>query len=280
MTSAPVRQADAIVRRLGRHAAAFALWLVVLAAVGTADAVATASGRAAQPVAGGGGFADAPLLTAGIHEDTLLPRETLFYAVALRTGQRLTVRATIDVGVGSRSVQDIPDAASGFPTVALFTPLHQRLPSEDPGNSDADLESQSAVVASPRVLTATAAGRAAARNEAWTGPGIYHVAVVLSEITRDLGSTVELPLRLAIEIDGPASAAAPGSQDGPGPLGDPRAGPIADVRPAAYGGAAATSASFGVAPVICGAVVALLLGASAGYLGAGRRRSPAGPNAA
>ena len=130
------------------------------------------------------------------------------------------------------------------------------------------------------MLTATAAGRAAADNEPWTGPGIYHLAVVLSEVTRDLGATVELPLRLAVTIDGPPGAAAPGSQDGPGPLGDPRAGPNAGERPAGIGGAAATNASFDTVLVICAAVVALLLGVAAGYLGVGRRRSPAGPNAA
>ena len=269
--------------RAARAGAAMAL-LIALASGGTqnsADAAsggvqtaAAAPGTAAKPVSGGGGFGDAPLLAAGIHTDTLLPRETLFYAVALRAGQRLRVHATIDISVGSRGVQDIPDALGGFPVLALFTPLRQRLPN-DHGPDDADLESetQSAEAVSPRVLSAAAAGRAAARNEDWTGPGVYHVVVVLSEVTRDLGATVEFPLRLAIEIDGssgpsgPATATASASQ---GPLGDPRAGPTADRRAGARSDGGGT-ASFDTGLVVGGAAAALLLGASAGYLGAARR---------
>jgi hypothetical protein len=149
---------------------------------------------APRPVSGGGGFADAPLLGAGIYRDTLLPRETLFYAVSLQAGQRLRIRATIDLSVGSRSIQDIPDAAGGFPTITLFTPLRQQLPGIDLDPDDGGgLESVAVTAASPRVLSAAAANRRAAENEPWTGPGTYHFAIVLSQITRDLGATVELP---------------------------------------------------------------------------------------
>jgi hypothetical protein len=254
--------------------------IVLSIALATADlqtATAVAPAPAARPVSGGGGFADAPLLEEGIHADTLLPRETLFYAVALRAGQRLRVRAAIDASVGSRGVQDIPDALGGFPVVALFTPLRQRLPN-DAGPDDADLESesQSAEVVSPRVLSVAAAGRAAASNEDWTGPGVYHVAIVLSELTRDLGATVELPLRLAIEIDGGPGPAAATAIASPGPLGDPRDGPAPD-DPAASSGGGAAAASLDAGFVIAGAAAALLLGASAGYLAAARHSRPYRP---
>ena len=247
--------------------------MLIALATGGAQTAAVAAPRAAtNPVSGGGGFADAPLLDAGIHTDTLLPRETLFYAVALRAGQRLRVHAKVDVSVGSRGVQDIPDASSGFLQVALFTPLRQRLPSHYAEDDEImlELESRSAEAESPRVLSAAAAGRAAARDENWTGPGVYHLAVVLSEITRDLGATVELPLRLAIDIDGPSGPAAATARTSQGPLGDPRAGPTPDDRTEARSdGVAAASLDTGL--VVGGAAAALLLGASAGYLGAARR---------
>jgi len=245
----------------------------------TAAAGATAAPSGApRLISGGGGFADAPLLDPGIHSDTLLPRETLFYAVSVQAGQRLRVRATIDVSVGSRSVQDIPDAVSGFPSLALFTPLRQRLPSEDPGDGDdGDLESVSVAATGPRVLPAGAANRRAAENEPWTGPGVYHLAIVISQLTRDLGATVELPVGIVIEVDGPPpQSASEAARASPGPLGDPRVGPRY-VAAAAVPGAGGTRADGGrLGPGLLGAGVAggLVVGAALGFGIATRRRRP------
>ena len=206
-------------------------WVVAVAAPG-AGAAGSAGGAAsprggATPVSGGGGFADAPLVGAGVYADTLLPRETLFYAVSLRAGERLRARATVDVGVGSRSVQEIPDASGGFPTIGLFTPLRQQLPTEDLSTDEAgdDLEAVEVEIESPRVLSASAAGRRAEGNEPWAGPGIYLMAVTISELSSSLGATVELPVRLAIDVDGGPAAGARTARPSPGPLGDPRSGP-------------------------------------------------------
>jgi Ca-activated chloride channel family protein len=43
------------------------------------------------PVVGGSGFSDAPLLTPGTYRETFVPRETIFYRVAVGWGQRLRV---------------------------------------------------------------------------------------------------------------------------------------------------------------------------------------------
>jgi hypothetical protein len=234
---------------------------------------AAAPSAGATPVTGGGGFADAPLLGAGVYSDTLLPRETLFYAVSLRPGARLRVRATIDVSVGSRSVQEIPDAAAAFPTIRLFTPLRQQLPSEDLSAAEAgdDLESVAVEVESPRVVSIAAAGRRAASNESWTGPGVYLMAITVSEITRALGATVELPLRLAIDVDGSPAIGASAPRASPGPLGDPRAGPRVTAV-AARAEDAASSEPVGSALLVASAVGGILVGAAAGYAIVGRRR--------
>jgi Ca-activated chloride channel family protein len=225
-------------------------------------------------VSGGGGFADAPLLGAGIYRDTLLPRETLFYAVSLQAGQRLRIRATIDLSVGSRSIQDIPDAAGGFPTITLFTPLRQQLPGIDLDPDDGGgLESVAVTAASPRVLSAAAANRRAAENEPWTGPGTYHFAIVLSQITRDLGATVELPLRLALATGDPPQSGAQATRAPPGPLGDPRGGPryVAAALPGAAG-RRATGGRRGLALLGAGGAGGLVVGAALGFVIAVRRR--------
>jgi hypothetical protein len=263
-------------------AIALALLSTALATPAGASATAVGGATGAQSstprlVSGGGGFADAPLLVPGIYTDTLLPRETLFYAVSLAAGQRLRARATIDVSVGSRSVQDIPDAVAGFSSMSVFTPLRQRLPIENAdAGADADLESVSVAADGPRVLSVAAANRRAAENEDWTGPGVYQLAIVLSELTRDLGATVELPLRLAIEIDGPPQSGRGAARASPGPLGDPRVGPryVAAAAPRAGGGTRSDGEQLGPALLAAGVAGGLAAGAALGFgIAAGRRRS-------
>jgi hypothetical protein len=65
--------------------------LVALAVLAVTAAPAGAQG----PIAGGGSFNDAPVLKPGRYTDTLRGGEQLFYAVALKPGQKLTAGATI-----------------------------------------------------------------------------------------------------------------------------------------------------------------------------------------
>lgn len=247
-----------------------------LASVAETGASTAASGRAAAsggvtPVIGGSGFADAPLLGGpGVYSDTLLPRETLFYAVSLRAGERLRVRMTVDVSVSTRSTQDFPDAGAAFSAVALYTPLRQRLYTENLGEGG-DFESEVIEINGPRVLPAAAAGRRAARNESWTGPGIYHLAIVLSKLTRSLGATVELPVRLAIEVERPPGAGAPVGSVSPGPLGDPRTGPRVSAAAARVPDRRLRQ-PVSIPLTVAGAAGGLVAGAAIGFGTAVRRR--------
>jgi hypothetical protein len=262
-----------------RRAVLAAVAFLAVIAPGTADgATAAGPGRGgaarsdgATAVIGGGGFADAPLLAPGVYVDTLLPRETLFYAVALRAGERLRIRATIDISVSSRSVQDIPDAL-GFTWVHVYTPLRQSVPSGDltMGGQDDDYESTVETVEGPRLVSEAAAGRRAAENKYWNGPGIYHVAIVISELGSSLGATVELPLRLVIEDSGRPEAGSP-ARPSPGPLGDPRRGPEV-VAAAGRATVSTRGRPVRAAPLAAAAVGGLLVGAAGGYGAAARRR--------
>jgi hypothetical protein len=57
--------------------------------------VAAPSAAAQSPIAGGGSFNDAPVLAPGRYKDTLRGGEQLFYAVALKPGQKLTAGLTV-----------------------------------------------------------------------------------------------------------------------------------------------------------------------------------------
>jgi Ca-activated chloride channel family protein len=272
-----MRRADAVVVCLVAVVTCLLLVVPGAAAVASAAGGGAAARERATPVAGGGGFADAPSLDAGVYGDTLLPRETLFYAVALRSGERLRARATVDVSVGSRSVQDIPDASAAFPEIRVFTPLRQQVPSEDLAVAEAgdDLEALAVEVVAPRVLTAAAAGRRAAGNEYWTGPGVYHIALTMSQITRALGATVEFPLRLAIDVDGRRTGGGPPARASPGPLGDWRAGASTAARARARSRAASSDEPVGAGLLAAGGAGGILVGAAAGWsLGARRRCRP------
>jgi hypothetical protein len=51
--------------------------------------------QAQSSVEGGGSFNDAPVVKPGRHTDTLRGSETLFYAIELKRGQKLTATATV-----------------------------------------------------------------------------------------------------------------------------------------------------------------------------------------
>jgi hypothetical protein len=202
--------------------------LVLLVALLAAAATAGVQAAVAAPVNGGGSFDDAPLLHAGTYHDTILPQETLFYAVALGTGQRLRVNAEVDLSGGSKTEHGYAKAASGF-RLLFQTPLRERLWADYGGDvfgtvGDFVRDGDSRIA--PRVLSRAAADR---RNimdaEAWRGPGIYTFTAAISDRDGDVGAFVEFPLRLEITIDGPS----PTAPVGPGPLGVAPAAPAADA---------------------------------------------------
>jgi hypothetical protein len=230
------------VRRGRARAAAVAL----LAVSAICAPVAVAAARIA-PVAGAGGFADAPFLRAGTYADMLLSRETLFYAVRLREGQRLTVHATVDLRPGSQTRHGA-SAFGGF-GLRIYDPLRQalfldsRLHTEPP-----NFETDEDAWRTPRVVSYARATRAAQHGEDWRGPGVYYVTAAVSAIFHDVGAIVELPLRLKVDID---DAGAPAGATADGPLDAPvdAVAPIAArARPAPAAPAPAGAAAHGPSP--------------------------------
>ncbi len=249
-----------------------------LAALGCAPSPARAAA-----VDGGGSFDDAPLLRVGTHTDTILPLETLFYAVAVGEGQRLRLDAAVDLSGGSKNDRGDADALGGF-RLTLYSPLRERLDADyvgPPMRGGPDFQSDSDARRGPRVLSAEAADRRkTAGLGPWVGPGIYTFTAAISALFQDPGAIVEFPLRLRITVEGPP---VPAGSIGPGPLGAPAAGPAARPTPARGAGPAAPATADGPtriadAILLAAAAGALLVGALlAGLAGAvtGRPHGPA-----
>ena len=177
----------------------------------------------AVSIEGGGSFDDAPLVHAGTYHDTILPQETLFYAVALGEGQRLLVDADVDLSPGSKGERGNADALGGF-GLTFYTPLRERLPAAyvgDPFRGGSDLQRDGDTRRGPRAVGAAAADRRkAAGTGEWIGPGLYTFTAAISAVYQDTGAVVEFPLRLRVTIEG---RPVPPARIGPGPLGEPAA---------------------------------------------------------
>jgi hypothetical protein len=236
----------------------------------------------ATAVDGGGSFDDAPLLHAGTYTDTILPRETLFYAVALGEGQRLRVNADVDLSGGSKSERGDPDALGGL-RLSLYSPLRERLDADYVGpliTGGRDNQSDSDARRGPRILAADAADRrkTAGLGE-WIGPGIYTFTAAISAIYHDPGAAVEFPLRLQITAAGPP---VPARGIGPGPLGADTTAPAGRRNPTRPIGPAAPATSDGRtrvadAVLLAAAAGALLVGALLGGLAGGLGGRPGRP---
>ena len=203
------------------------LLAALLAALLGAAASVGVEAAVAAPVVGGSSFDDAPLLHAGTYHDTIVPQETLFYAVALGTGQRLRVDAEVDLSGGSKTESGHAKAAGGF-HLSFRTPLRERLSADYGGDvfrtvGDFARDGDSRIA--PRVLSTAAADRRNIRDaDAWRGPGVYTFTAAISDLDGDLGAFVEFPLKLRITIHGPVPATPVGS----GPLGAVPAAGTAD----------------------------------------------------
>lgn len=247
--------------------------LALLMALLGAAATTGVEAAVAAPVIGGSSFDDAPLLRAGTYNDTILPQETLFYAVALGAGQRLRVDAEVDLSGGSKTEHGYAKAGSGF-RLSFQTPLRERLSADYGGDvletvSDPVRDGDSRIA--PRVLRRTAADRRTMMDaEAWRGPGIYTFTAAISDRDGDVGAFVEFPLTLKVTIDGPA----PAEPVGPGPLGVASAAATADTDTGNAAGnrrtqAAARDQSGGAisdAVLVMAAAVALLAGMGLGVV--------------
>lgn len=265
--------AQAAVVRLSR------LTLLTLAAAFGAACACGASPAVAAPVEGGGSFDDAPLLREGRYDDTILPQETLFYAVAVGEGQRLHVDAEVDLSPGSKGERGDADALGGF-RLTFYTPLRERLAADYVGptfRGGPDLQSDGDTRLGPRVVGPAAADRRElAGTGNWIGPGVYTFTAAISDIYQDTGAVVEFPLRLRITLKGPAVSA---ERTGAGPLGAAAATPVT-ARPSARAAGAPTASRDGGTRVADGVLLgaglaALLAGAMLAALAGRLRRSVA-----
>lgn len=219
---------------------------LLLALLGAAATVGVEAAGAAA-VVGGSSFDDAPPLTAGTYSDTILPQETLFYAVALGAGQRLRVDAVVDLSGGSKTEHGYAKAAGGF-DLSFRTPLRERLSTDYGGDiygtvGDFVRDGDSRIA--PRVLSRASADRRKITGvDTWRGPGIYTFTAAISDLDGDLGAFVEYPLRLTVTIDGPS----PARDVGPGPLGAPPAAATVDPDGERRIGKRRTPASAGSEP--------------------------------
>lgn len=150
---------------------------------------------AAVPVVGGGSFHDAPVLKPGSYRDTLLPEETLYYAVDLQAGQSLALDVTID--------HDDPDRRLNLYGVNVHDPMRAPVQTDD---TPEDRPGASIIhVRSARVLTPDLEIDDSSAYRQYRGPGRYYFTIVdpgggyvpvASDVTVDLrvlGRPSDLP---------------------------------------------------------------------------------------
>jgi len=215
-----------------------------------APGVAGAQSSGAEPVVGGGSFANAPLLEPGTYRDTILPGERLYYGVRLEAGQQLRFRAKLDVAEGEVD----QDTAVGF-SIGLQTALREVITDTDDdltGNGTVgDVEDEFNVVY-PAVVAASGA-----RDEIdYTGPGIWYPSLYLIS-DRRRPARVELPVEFELEVIGDA-------QPDASPEPTPAKATAAPEPEADEGGGTSAAALAGIG------IAGLLLGLIGGGL-AGRR---------
>jgi hypothetical protein len=230
---------------------ALALAAALLLAVPAVAASQASTPR--EPVVGGGSFANAPLLHPGRYRDTILPGERLYYGVRLETGQRLRVRAKLDVKPGEVDT----DTAAGF-SIGLQTPLREVITDTDEditgnstvGNVDDDFN----------VIFPPAVALSATRDNIgeFRGPGIWYPSLYLSSTLRR-PAKVEFPVEFEFEVIGePQQDASP----------DPTPGKEATPKPeeqADEGGGSSAAAVAGIG------LAGLLVGLAGGGFAARRR---------
>jgi hypothetical protein len=193
---------------------------------------------------GGGSFANAPLLESGRYRDTILPGERLFYGVRLEPGQRLRVRAKLDVDPGEVDT----DTAAGF-SIGLQTPLREVITDTDEdisGNSTVgSVEDEYNVIFPAAVAPSAAVGG----SGGYRGPGIWYPSLYLSSVQRK-PAKAEFPVEFEFEVIGePQKDASP--EPTPGKEATPAPEKTADEGD---GTSAAAVAGIGVFGLLVGLV--------------------------
>jgi hypothetical protein len=204
-------------------------------AIAVAALLAAAAPAAAQdepePVIGGGSFNAAPLLEPGAYRDTVLTGEYLYYAIAVRPGQRIHVRArVVDIDPAAY------DRATSLFTINLHTPQREEVTpvvDEDVagnGNTDAGIVVRGGAgigdlrwdfYGPPAQAFAEASDGAV-----YDGPGTWYVS--LHPVAPDEPATIEIPVELELAVDGAPLPEEPDPQPTPSSTPTPAATPAAE----------------------------------------------------
>jgi hypothetical protein len=165
-------------------------------------------------VAGGGSFHDAPVLEPGAYRDTILPRETIYYAVELEAGQSFTVDADFR-------------PPEGLGHLVMFG-LNAFDPLRDPFDGELERfdDSERLVLETDRALTPELEVQDS--SGAWIGPGKYFFTIVQPV---DAERALETPVTFTLTIEGDASEL-PASEETETPTPTPTATPTPSATPA------------------------------------------------
>ncbi|MCP9491490.1 MAG: hypothetical protein MSC31_16690 [Solirubrobacteraceae bacterium MAG38_C4-C5] len=260
-----------------------AAWVVVAAALGSAlaagapaagQAPAASEGGEPRPVTGSAGFNQAPVLEPGSYGDTILPGESLYYAVRLGPGQQMRVQIAIDLVVGEGSEGAPLTAGAGILNANAYSPMRQRL-SQGLGVENDQLTAE--LRTEPVVPFDQAVGESGS-SSSYTGPGTYYAGIDVGEQLVGQEQFIELPVTLTVEVTGgppvdPSQVVDPtrvvarrDADDGKDASGEPGTGAEGSDGPS-------------LAVLAGGGLGGLAAGAVLGAVAVRRRRSRAGEDA-
>jgi Ca-activated chloride channel family protein len=202
-------------RRRGTRARRAVLAVALLALAPAAVARAQDN---AKPAVGGGSFNDAPLLAPGPYHDTIRPGERLFYAVALKPGQRLHVRA------------NVPGPGFALPGAAIFavhigTPLREKDTAEpqDIAGAGTFVQRTGRQMEFATAPAGTFADTAEAFGGPYRGPGVWFVSFDLKSFAAT-PAPIEVPVDFDIAVEGTPQPE-PRADRTPAPASSPTAAP-------------------------------------------------------
>jgi Ca-activated chloride channel family protein len=216
-----------VIRRLALAAAGAALWI-------------SAPASAAVPVAGGGSFHDAPVLKPGSYRDTLLPQETLYYAVDLQAGQAIDVDAVIE--------HDDPNRLGHSYGVNVLDPMRASVDTQ--GQPQTGDDATSIHVTAERALTPPLELDDSSWYRQYRGPGRYYFTIV--DVGAFRGGVVESDVRFDLKVLGDPSDL-PQATATPTPT--PTATPRAKEDDGDDGGSFATALLAGGGGLVAGALI-------------------------
>lgn len=169
-------------------------------------------GGSPQPIVGGGGFADAPELTPGSYEETLLPGEQVYYKVRLDFGQRaaFTAKAGPLKEFGFVEYSHIT-VNSWNPALEKTTRVWTQAGPENRGSLSKDTPSAVLGEFVPEVRYRNKESRPGFRSPydalpETSMPGYYYFAIG-REHADDSDVGAPLPVRIDVDVDGTATGA-------------------------------------------------------------------------